>query len=172
LIVQQCRTQHAWFLEPGITPGKRFHELLLHTSHTKEYSQSVLGYFGEIFSRKRLLTRLSLNLGRHFINENFVDQLKLQLSVHTHSRAELIYFPDLRTKGSPIAEHLLEVDTLHGMWFLKTKWMFGYFSEVSFSHSSLSSRITSLAEEHSLPLTPPSCGRSSPFAIPAISSQS
>jgi hypothetical protein len=105
----------------------------LHTIHTTEYSENILGFFGEIFSKKRIQTQLTaiLQESSSSSSTNRFHQLSQELlgSVGgVPDLDDLMLYPDRRR--IPVAENLLEVDTLHGMWFLKTKWLSHYLTQV------------------------------------------
>lgn len=116
----KCQTKYAWILEPNVVPGTRFLELLLHTIQISEYSSSLLGYQGEIFSVESLSheSHHPFTFPSGMIKDKLISQFHWG-RYHQNGQEQMkdmILYPDRRYE--PIAERILEVDSLHKMWFL------------------------------------------------------
>jgi hypothetical protein len=121
----------------------------LHTIHTTEYSENILGFFGEIFSKKRIQTQLTaiLQESSSSSSTNRFHQLSQELLgsvAAVPDLDDLMLYPDRRR--IPVAENLLEVDTLHGMWFLKTKWLSHYLTQVWRGSGVIDSNLNQMIE--------------------------
>lgn len=64
------------------------------------------------------------------INHNNNNNNNININFYNdYNREDMILYPDKR--NDLIVERVLEVDSLHGMWFMESKFMFLYFEKVN-----------------------------------------